>query len=153
MIKSIKIKYIFLLMTLLINSIYANNSKTDILDINQIVSKSKCIFKEKQCINKILKEEFKLKGIKEIIKIKGGYSGSKLYKIITKENNYILKHITNYKYSFEEEVRSAKFFDKYHHLGPKIYSINIKRNMILMEFLENDPIDLKLRRSKKLVTE
>lgn len=87
--------------------------------------------------------------IKEIKKLSVGFSNSKIYKINTQQNTYILKQIINYKYSFNDEIQSAKFFEKYL-LGPEIYFIDYKKHILLMEYLDSDPIDINLRRSKQL---
>lgn len=104
---------------------------------------------EENYLYRILKDNLSITKIHKIEKLVDKDFDSRVLKLTTPTRIYIAKYVTPYKYSFDEEAKSALFLSK-HNLGPKIHFVDNSMRLIIMDYLENKPIDISLRKSDRL---
>ena len=99
---------------------------------------------------KVVRDKLSLSGDVIAQKLSGGFSGAPLFKITALEKKYVVRFLTHKsKDEREREIKILNIASKCGY-GPKIYFADEKNDFVIMEFLQQQPIEQPLRQSKLL---
>lgn len=98
---------------------------------------------------KVVRDKLSLSGDVIAQKLSGGFSGAPLFKITALEKKYVVRFLTHKsKDEREREIKILNIASKCGY-GPKIYFADEKNDFVIMEFLQQQPIEQSLRQSNE----